>query len=115
VTADDGNGGTVSDSFTWVANNVAPEISNLGAATGSSSCEVVLSFGVTGPSVDTEQVHIDWGYQADSDTFSASGGTFHTVTHFYTTSENFTISVSVTDDDGSTDNDSVQWDPVTCS
>ena len=103
VTADDGNGGTVTDSFTYEATNGNPALSALSLT--SSNCSPTLDFTYSDPgSGDTHTGSIDWGDGSTDDTFTASPVSQG---HSYAVAGVYPIQVGVTDDDGGTDSDTI--------
>ncbi len=102
VTADDGDGGKTTSTFTYAAGNVAPTISALsvtgitGAACTTGNA-VGLKFTVTDPgSADTMTGTINWGDGSSSEAFTSRS--VHT-SHAYAAGS-YTITVNVSDDDG---------------
>ncbi len=98
VTADDGNGGTVTDSFTYSAKNANPTIDNLGL-TGT-NCDPSVGFDVNDVgSADTESGSIDWGDASIADSFSGNAGDSFSQSHHYGSAGTYTVTVNAQDDD----------------
>jgi hypothetical protein len=104
VTANDGKGGTVSDSFTYSAVNADPSIDSLGL-TGT-NCDPVLGFDVSDPgTADTHEGIVDWD-DASADTAFTNADLPFSQSHHYGSAGSYTIRVDVEDDDLGTDSDS---------
>jgi len=109
----DDDGGTDSDSTTITVNNVAPIISVIGNIIDENGV-VVVSGVITDPgTLDDLIVVIDWGEGAPITYNYVAGSTAFSETYQYlddnptgTPSDVYTISVSITDDDGGADTDS---------
>ncbi|MGH3734544.1 MAG: PKD domain-containing protein [Micromonosporaceae bacterium] len=106
LTGDDGNG-AVSDSVAAsVLDNLAPSITSVNASTMApvpvgTAISVVAPF--TDPGVnDTHTCDVDWGDGSPVSTGAASGGSCG-ASHTYTAANIYTVSVTVTDDDGASD------------
>jgi hypothetical protein len=110
VTADDGNGGTVSDSFGYSAANADPVASidaitkPDGSALGSVAClagnAVSLDFSFTDAgSADTHDASIDWGDNSTDTAIDPAVSPEENVGHTYNGLGPYTITVAVTDDD----------------
>src|SRR5262249_37274911 len=102
---------SASGSTTVIVNNVAPTLSGVSATSGDESSMVALSGNIGDPGTrDTFSLVVDWGDGSLPQTFNYSAGT-HTFaeTHRYlddnpsgTPSDNYSISLSLADDDGGT-------------
>jgi hypothetical protein len=118
--ADDGEHDPATDSFDWGAANVAPEVTVTSPVDGSVHAvgsAVSMSAGLSDDGTDdTHSCSVDWGDASSSSgsvTESNGSGTC-AASHSYTASGVYTIEVTVTDDDGGSDTDSVQvvvYDP----
>jgi hypothetical protein len=102
VTADDGHGHTVTDSFDYRALNADPV---LGALTlGGTNCDPVLGFSFSDVgSGDTHTGSISWGDSSAPDSFTTSPVS---KSHHYVSAGTYPITVNVADDNGGTDSDS---------
>ncbi|WP_207006498.1 PxKF domain-containing protein [Nocardioides aromaticivorans] len=104
VTADDGEHATASQSFDYLASNVAPTVDASTVATG--ACAVALSASFADPgTADTHVASIDWGDGSAAEGVDPAT-TPVTGSHTYATNGTFTASVTVTDDDGGVGSDS---------
>ncbi len=112
VTLTDDDGGFDADSTTTTISNVAPTIDNLSATSVDENGTVHLTgtYHDVG-TLDTHMLTINWGEGAPQ-TLLVTGGTF-AFTHQYlddqptnTASDQYTIQVTLTDDDGGLDTDS---------
>ncbi len=107
VTVTDDDGGVGTGSATVTVNNVAPTVTAASDVTVIDENDVVtLSGEITDPGTqDTFTLSIDWGDGSTIETFNyAAGTTSYTVKHQYLddnpSSDDYPISVIVTDDDG---------------
>jgi hypothetical protein len=105
VTANDGNGGTATDSFDYRALNADPVLSGLSvggnsgtACIGGNTVTLGFSFSDVG-SNDSHSGTIDWGDNSTDGTFTTSPVS---TSHSYSPGT-YNISVNVADDDGGTD------------
>jgi hypothetical protein len=108
VTANDGNGGTVTDSFDYKAVNANPQLSALSlsgnsgtACIGGNNVDLGFSFSDAG-SADTHSGTINWGDGSTADTFTTSPVS---KSHSYSPGT-YTILVNVSDDNGGSDSES---------
>jgi hypothetical protein len=102
VKASDGEHTDATQTFSWTAANVAPVISTV-TATRLGACEVSLATAFTDAgSGDTHNVAIAWG---DGGTTDAAGDEVsgYSASHTYATAGTYSGSVTVTDDDGGSD------------
>jgi len=127
VTVTDDDGGSDTESTTVTVNNVAPVITVSGDTIDENGVATVAGT-ITDPgTVDTFTLEIDWG-EGSPETFSYSAGsTIFSETHQYlddnptvTSFDDYTISVTVTDDDTEYDTESTtvtvnNVDPVVVS
>ncbi len=97
VTASDGDGGSTTETTAVTVNNVAPTLDLLGADTVDEGDTYTLTLAnLVDPGNDSvSSFDIDWG-----DGSNESVTTLGDVTHIYSTSGNFEISVSMIDEDG---------------
>ncbi len=105
VTADDGKGGTVSDSFNYSASNVAPsvQLSGPGTVNENKNGSETYGFSISDPgTADTHQVNASCG--ANGSKVSQSNSGF--VCSFPDGPATSNVSVSATDDDGASGSDS---------
>jgi PKD repeat protein len=105
LTADDGVNDPVSDTAALTVSNVAPQIDNLtsSAASCGDSSSVTVSFSDPGAN-DTHKVVVDWD-DGNTDTLDPATSPA-TLSHIYDTNGNYTVSVTVWDDDGDSDTSS---------
>lgn len=101
VQATDGTHTPVTETFDWTASNVAPTLGEV-TSTRLGACQVSVSAPFTDPgSADTHSTVINWG-DGNSSTIdpatSPSAGS-----HTFTANGNYTIGVTVTDDDAGSD------------
>ncbi|MEU4394525.1 PxKF domain-containing protein [Kribbella sp. NPDC023855] len=101
VQVTDGTHAAVTETFDWTASNVAPSI---GQVTSSrlGACEVSVNAPFTDPgSADTHSTVINWG-DGNSSTFDPATSP-STGSHTFAANGNYTIGVTVTDDDAGSD------------
>lgn len=103
VTADDGEHEPATQSFDYLASNVAPSVDASTVATGACTAALSASFADPG-TADTHVATIDWGDGSAAEGV-APATTPVTGSHTYATNGTFTATVSVTDDDGGTGSD----------
>lgn len=95
VTADDGNGGTETDSFEYSAANADPQI---GTLTFGGNCQASLSFSISDVgTADTHSGTIDWG---DGSSEPFTGSSVSNLSHTYGHVGSYTVLVDAEDDDG---------------
>ncbi|MEQ1921297.1 MAG: LamG-like jellyroll fold domain-containing protein [Pyrinomonadaceae bacterium] len=101
IQADDGSGGITTTSFSLNVNDVSPTIALTGNSTATAGSSYTLDLGaITDPGIDTVTDYaINWG-DGNTDTFAADHPSGDTRSHTYTATGNKTISVSLTDEDG---------------
>jgi PKD repeat protein len=107
VTVNDDDGGTGSDTLIVTVNNEAPTIDSLTGDTIDENGIATVSGTFSDPGTeDTFTVTIDWGEGSPEDYAYPAGSTSFSETHQYlddnptaTTSDPYTVSVTVTDDD----------------
>lgn len=98
VTASDGNGGIVTDTFDYEADNAAPVVGSIGVtATGACSVSISAAFTDAGTG-DTHAAVIDWGDDASTDPAAVQSNTV-TGSHTFGASGAHVVTVTVTDDD----------------
>ena len=103
VTANDGHGGTATDSFDYRADNGDPELSALAVA--GTNCTPSLSFSFTDPgSGDLHTGTVNWGDSSTPDGFTVSP---FSGSHPYSAAGVYPVTVNVADDDGGTDSATV--------
>lgn len=102
VTADDGNGGSVSDSFSYSAANVAPSVTASISASINCQTNATLTFGFADPGVNDDDwtVDIDWGDGSTESYDTDAQGSQPDQAHLYTTPGAYHPTVTVTDKDG---------------
>ncbi len=100
VTVSDEDGGSSSTGKTVTVNNVAPDLTANGAAAGTSGVPYTLTLSnYIDPGQDTlaaNGIGIDWGDGSGVQNVNALGD----VTHTFANTGNFTIQISLTDEDG---------------
>lgn len=112
VSASDGEHTPATQTFNWVAANVAPVIGTI-TTTPTGPCSVGLSAPYTDQgSGDTHSASINWG-DSNSSTFPDPTTSPVTGSHTYTANGNYTINVTVTDDNGGVDSDNAPLNFVT--
>jgi hypothetical protein len=103
VEADDGEHATAIDSFDWSAANVAPTITSLGAGSAAGcggANSLTINFTDPAGTNDTYHASIDWGdTNTSSPTGISSGDSFN---HTYAVAGQYTVKVTVSDEDGGT-------------
>jgi PKD repeat protein len=101
VTVTDGHQAVGSDSLRVVVGNVAPVVEAGADRTVAEGSPLTLAASFSDPGVlDTHSVTVDWGDGATGDALDAS--------HVYADNGTYTVTVCVTDDDGSAGCDSLQ-------
>lgn len=106
VKATDGEHTDASQSFSWTAANVAPVIDTV-SVSRLGSCQVSLTSSFADQGLDdTHDVLVNWG---DETTTDAAGNELSgsSATHKYATAGTYSGSVTVTDDDGGSDAETV--------
>jgi hypothetical protein len=105
VTADDGKGGSATDSFDYSAVNANPVVEGLSMS--GDNCSPSLGFSVSDPgTADTHDGTIEWG---DGSTEPFTGSTV-TTSHHFVDADTYTVTVNVNDDDGGTGAGTVDYD-----
>jgi hypothetical protein len=99
VTASDGQGGTATDTFTWLAGNVPPSIVSLtpSSTTVLAGADVTWTVVATDPGTDDT---FTWSFDEGA---GVAGGLTTTYTTSYDACGTYTLDASVTDDDGGSD------------
>ncbi|WP_159690023.1 PKD domain-containing protein [Cognatazoarcus halotolerans] len=97
VTANDGDGGVTTQTHAVTVNNVAPSIALTGSGSVTLGASYILNLGsITDPGTDTVTSYvIDWG-DGSTDTVASAGD----VSHDYAAAGDYTVSVSLIDEDG---------------
>lgn len=103
VTADDGEHDTASQSFAYLASNVAPTVDASSVATGACTAALSASFADPG-TADTHVASIDWGDGSAAEGVAPATSPV-TGSHTYASNGTFTATVTVTDDDGGVGSD----------
>ncbi len=115
VTVNEADGGTDSDTAVVTVNNIAPTLTAVNATNANENGSVTLSGSISDPGTqDTFTLVVDWG-DGNSDTYNyPAGATSFSETHQYldddptgTPADQYTISLTLTDDDTGSDTDSV--------
>lgn len=98
VTADDGEHDPATQSFDYLASNVAPGVD--ASTVAADACTAALSASFTDPgTADTHVASIDWGDGSATEQVAPATSPV-TGTHTYGSNGTFTATVTVTDDDG---------------
>lgn len=113
ATLSDDDTGQVSASDTLMVDNVDPTLSNISATNVNENGTTTLTATLTDPgTADTFSVTIDWGDGVTETVAYPAGSTTISENHQYlddnptaTSADNYTISVTVEDDDGGSDSD----------
>lgn len=107
VTADDGEHDTASQTFTYLASNVAPTVT--ASADATAACTVSLGATFIDPgTADTHSAVIDWDDASVDATVDPAVSPF-SASHTYATNGTFNATVTVTDDDEGVGTDSVEF------
>lgn len=105
VTANDGNGGTATDSFDYSAANADPQINQL--TLGGSNCDPQLTVDFSDAGIDdTHDASINWGDTSGPSPVDPATTGFQE-SHHYSVAGAYTITVTVNDDDAGTDSESI--------
>jgi hypothetical protein len=108
VTASDGNGHTVADTFVYSAANAKPVLAKLGLSTGGvAHCKLTVrtSFSDAG-SADTHSGTVDWGDASPASAFTTSPVS---ETHSYAAAGSYPLTVLVADDDAGSAQRATAW------
>lgn len=112
----DSGGLTATDTATINITNVNPDLQNVSVTSVNENGTVTLTGNIIDPGVpDTFMLVVNWGEGSPQTFFFAAGTTNFSVTHRYfddnpsnTAQDNYSISLSLSDDDGGTDTATVQ-------
>lgn len=107
VTVTDGDGASGSDTVQVTVNNVAPAV-NAGADTAiNEGAAFIRSGSFADPGADTWTATVDYGDGSGVQALALSGKTF-ALNHTYADNDVYTVTVTVTDDNGGSGSDTVQ-------
>jgi PKD repeat protein len=107
VTVTDDDGGVGSDSLTVTVNNVAPAVDAGPDSRFDEGSSFVSSGLFTDPGADTWMATVDYGDGSNVQALSLSADKTFAVSHLYGDNGVYTVTVTVTDDDGSVGSDTM--------
>jgi len=111
VTVTDSFGGTQTVSFTLTVDNVAPTVFAGSTLTTAGSTSITPSIHFTDPGIqDAHSAAIDWGDGATSTAFVIASRRFVRGSHTYSTTGQFTVTLTVTDNAGDSGSDTLTID-----
>ena len=111
VTVTDSFGSTQTVKFTLTVNNLAPTVFAGSALSTAGSSITFPNIHFTDPGIqDTHSAAIDWGDGATSTAFVIASRRFVRGSHTYSTTGQFTVTLTVTDDDGDSGSDTLTMD-----